>query len=218
MNKKNREIMEILELTYPDAKCALNHASPFQLLVATVLSAQTTDKKVNEVTEVLFVKYRNLDDFLTISQEELEAHIRVIGLYKTKAKNLMNLFRMLQEEFGGEVPETMEELTRLPGVGRKTANVVLSNCFDIPAIAVDTHVFRVANRLGIVEENTPEKTELALMTKLDRKIWTKAHHILIFHGRQVCHARGPECGRCPVNHLCRYYKENRNKLIPKGQA
>lgn len=216
MNKKNREIMEILELTYPDAKCALNHKSPFQLLVATVLSAQTTDKKVNEVTEVLFEKYRDLDAFLSITQEELEAHIRVIGLYKTKAKNLMNLFRMLMEEFAGEVPDTMEELTRLPGVGRKTANVVLSNCFDVPAIAVDTHVFRVSNRLGIVSENTPEKTELALMTKLDRDIWTKAHHILIFHGRQVCHARSPECGRCPVNHLCTYYKENRNKLIPKG--
>lgn len=216
MNKKNREIMEILELTYPDAKCALNHKSPFQLLVATVLSAQTTDKKVNEVTEVLFEKYRDLEAFLSITQEELEAHIRVIGLYKTKAKNLMNLFRMLMEEFAGEVPDTMEELTRLPGVGRKTANVVLSNCFDVPAIAVDTHVFRVSNRLGIVSENTPEKTELALMTKLDRDIWTKAHHILIFHGRQVCHARSPECGRCPVNHLCTYYKENRNKLIPKG--
>lgn len=216
MNKKNTEIMEILERTYPDAKCALNHANPFQLLVATVLSAQTTDKKVNEVTEVLFEKYRDLGDFLTITQEELEAHIRVIGLYKTKAKNLMNLFRILQEEFNGEVPKSMEELTRLPGVGRKTANVVLSNCFDIPAIAVDTHVFRVANRLGIVSENTPEKTELALMTKLDRDIWTKSHHILIFHGRQICHARGPECGRCPVNHLCKYYKENRNKLIPKG--
>lgn len=216
MNKKNREIMEILELTYPEAKCALNHESPFQLLVATVLSAQTTDKKVNEVTEVLFEQYRDLGAFLTITQEELESHIRVIGLYKTKAKNLMNLFQMLMEEFGGEVPGTMEELTRLPGVGRKTANVVLSNCFGVPAIAVDTHVFRVSNRLGIVSENTPEKTELALMTKLDRDIWTKAHHILIFHGRQICHARSPECGRCPVNHLCTYYKENRNKLIPKG--
>lgn len=208
MKKKNREIIEILEKTYPDARCELDHGTPFQLLVATVLSAQTTDRKVNEVTSVLFKEYGTLQDFLDITQEELEEHIRVIGLYKSKAKNLMGLFRMLRDEFGGEVPKTMEELTRLPGVGRKTANVVMSNCFDVPAIAVDTHVFRVSNRLGLANEKTPEKTEEALMKSLDKKVWTKAHHMLIFHGRRLCHARKPLCVECPLTLHCDYYKEN----------
>lgn len=208
MTKKNKEIIEILERTYPDARCELDHGTPFQLLVATVLSAQTTDKKVNEVTSVLFKEYGTLQDFLEITQEALEEHIRVIGLYKSKAKNLMGLFRMLNDEFGGEVPKTMEELTRLPGVGRKTANVVMSNCFDVPAIAVDTHVFRVSNRLGLAKEKTPEKTEEALMKSLDRKVWTKAHHMLIFHGRRLCHARKPQCSECPLRLHCDYYKEN----------
>lgn len=208
MKKKNREIIEILERTYPDARCELDHGTPFQLLVATVLSAQTTDKKVNEVTSVLFKEYGTLQDFLGITQEELEEHIRVIGLYKSKAKNLMGLFRMLHDEFGGEVPKTMEDLTRLPGVGRKTANVVMSNCFDVPAIAVDTHVFRVSNRLGLAKEKTPEKTEEALMKNLDKKVWTKAHHMLIFHGRRLCHARKPQCSECPLKLHCDYYKEN----------
>jgi len=215
MNKKNKEVLEILYRTHPDAKCELNHETPLQLLIATILSAQATDKKVNEVTEKLFQKYKTLDDFLMITHEELESYIKVIGLYKSKGSNLMKLFPILKEEYGGEVPRTMEELVKLPGVGRKTANVVLSNAYGVPAIAVDTHVFRVSNRIGMVNEDTVEKTEVSLMKKIDENLWIDAHHLLIFHGRRICTARSPQCGTCPLNHLCTYYKKNKKTLIPK---
>lgn len=215
MNKKNKEVLEILYQTHPDAKCELNHETPLQLLIATILSAQATDKKVNEVTDRLFQKYRTLEDFLEITMEELESYIRVIGLYKSKGSNLMKLFPILKEKHHGRVPRTMEELVELPGVGRKTANVVLSNAYGVPAIAVDTHVFRVSNRIGIVQEDTVEKTEDALMKKLDKDLWIDAHHLLIFHGRRICTARSPQCGICPLNHLCTYYKKNKKTLIPK---
>lgn len=215
MNKKNKEVLEILYRTHPDAKCELNHETPLQLLIATILSAQATDKKVNEVTEKLFQKYKTLDDFLMITHEELESYIKVIGLYKSKGSNLMKLFPILKEEYGGEVPRTMEELVKLPGVGRKTANVVLSNAYGVPAIAVDTHVFRVSNRIGMVNEDTVEKTEASLMKKIDKNLWIDAHHLLIFHGRRICTARSPQCGTCPLNHLCTYYKKNKKTLIPK---
>lgn len=218
MNKKNTEVIEILKETYPDAKCELNHDNPVQLLVATILSAQATDKKVNEVTEKLFRKYETLDDFLTITPEELESHIKVIGLYKSKGKNLMKLFPMLKEKHGGEVPRTMEELVELPGVGRKTANVVLSTAYRVPAIAVDTHVFRVSNRIGIVDEATVEKTEKSLMRRIDKDQWIDTHHLLIFHGRRLCYARAPQCGLCPVNHLCTYYKKNRKSLAAEKKV
>lgn len=212
MNKKNKEVIEILKETYPEAKCELNHENPLQLLVATILSAQATDKKVNEVTEELFREYETLDDFLRITPEELESHIKVIGLYKSKGKNLMKLFPILLERHGGEVPKTMEELVELPGVGRKTANVVLSTAYRVPAIAVDTHVFRVSNRIGIVSEDTVEKTEKALMRRIDKDLWIDTHHLLIFHGRRLCFARAPQCGACPVNHLCSYYRKNKKSL------
>lgn len=215
MNKKNKEVLEILYRTHPDAKCELNHETPLQLLIATILSAQATDKKVNEVTEKLFQKYKTLDDFLMITHEELESYIKVIGLYKSKGSNLMKLFPILKEEYGGEVPRTMEELVKLPGVGRKTANVVLSNAYGVPAVAVDTHVFRVSNRIGMVNEDTVEKTEASLMKKIDKNLWIDAHHLLIFHGRRICTARSPQCGTCPLNHLCTYYKKNKKTLIPK---
>lgn len=216
MNKKNTEVMKILEETYPDAECELVHDNPLQLLVSTILSAQATDKKVNEVTSELFQKYKNLDDFLQITYDELISYIKVIGLYKSKGKNLMALFPLLKEEFNGEVPKTMDELVSLPGVGRKTANVVLSTAFNVPAIAVDTHVFRVSNRIGIVKEDTVEKTEMALRKKLDKDLWIRAHHLLIFHGRRTCMKQSPKCGVCPVNHLCSYYKKNKKSLINKA--
>lgn len=216
MNKKNTEVMRILEETYPDAHCELVHDNPLQLLVSTILSAQATDKKVNEVTLELFKKYKTLDDFLKITHEELISHIKVIGLYQSKGKNLMALFPLLKEKFNGEVPRTMEELITLPGVGRKTANVVLSTAYNVPAIAVDTHVFRVSNRIGIVKEDTVEKTEIALQKRLDKDLWIKAHHLLIFHGRRICTSRSPQCGVCPVNHLCSYYKLNKKSLIKKA--
>lgn len=215
MNKKNKEVVEILYKTHPDAKCELNHENPLQLLVATILSAQATDKKVNEVTAELFKTYETIEDFLTLTMEELEQYIKVIGLYKSKGKNLMNLFPLLVERHGGEVPDTMEELIALPGVGRKTANVVLSNAYGVPAIAVDTHVFRVSNRIGMVKEDTVEKTEAALMRRIDKNLWIDTHHLLIFHGRRICLARSPQCGQCPLNHLCTYYKKNKKTLTPK---
>jgi len=215
MNKKNKEVIEILYKLYPEAKCELNHDNPVQLLVATILSAQATDKKVNEVTEMMFQKYKDLDDFLTITPEELESYIKVIGLYKSKGKNLIKLFPILKEKHDGKVPQTMEELVELPGVGRKTANVVLSTIFRVPAIAVDTHVFRVSNRIGIVNESTVEKTEQALMKKIDKDLWIDTHHLLIFHGRRLCFARAPQCGVCPLNHLCTYYKKNNKSLVEK---
>lgn len=215
MNKKNKEVLEILYRTHPDAKCELHHETPLQLLIATILSAQATDKKVNEVTDKMFQKYKTLEDFLQMTMEELESYIKVIGLYRSKGSNLMKLFPILKEKHGGEVPRTMEELILLPGVGRKTANVVLSNAYGVPAIAVDTHVFRVANRIGIVNAETVEKTEESLMKKLDKNLWIDAHHLLIFHGRRICTARSPQCGACPLNHLCTYYKKNKKTLIPK---
>ena len=218
MNKKNKEVIEILYDLYPEAKCELNHENPVQLLVATILSAQATDKKVNEVTEMLFQRYKDLDDFLTITPEELESYIKVIGLYKSKGKNLINLFPILKERHDGKVPQTMEELIELPGVGRKTANVVLSTIFRVPAIAVDTHVFRVSNRIGIVNETTVEKTEQALMKKIDKDLWIDTHHLLIFHGRRLCYARAPQCGVCPLNHLCTYYKKNKKSLTVEKKS
>ena len=216
MNKKTTEVMRILEETYPNAECELVHENPLQLLVSTILSAQATDKKVNEVTSELYKEYKTLDDFLSISEETLISHIKVIGLYQSKGKNLLALFPLLRDNFHGQVPSTMEELISLPGVGRKTANVVLSTAYGIPGIAVDTHVFRVSNRIGIVNETTVENTEQALMKRLDRDLWIRAHHLLIFHGRRICMKRSPQCGICPVNHLCTYYKKNKKVLIPKG--
>ena len=198
MKKRTKEVLEILKEEYPDAKCELNYETPFQLLVATILSAQTTDKKVNEVTKGLFKDYPDVDSFLTISQEELEDRIKQIGLYRNKAKNLIMMVHQLKENFGGEVPKTMEGITSLAGAGRKTANVVLSNAFGVPSIAVDTHVFRVTNRIGIVNEKNVEKTEFALMDVIPKNRWSHSHHLFIFHGRRMCKARKPECATCPI--------------------
>ncbi|QGU96055.1 endonuclease III [Clostridium bovifaecis] len=198
------EILNVLENTYPDAQCELIYENPFQLLIATVLSAQTTDKKVNQVTEKLFKKYNTPQAFAALEQQKLEEEIREIGLYKNKAKNIIALCRMLIDEYNGEVPKTMEELIKLPGVGRKTANVVLSNAFGVPAIAVDTHVFRVSNRIGIAESKDVEGTEEQLMKSIPKKRWSKAHHLLIFHGRRTCAARKPKCESCPLAPRCKY--------------
>lgn len=207
MRKKTKEILEILKEEYPDAKCELNHQNPFQLLVATILSAQTTDKKVNQVTETLFKDYPDLDAFLTLDVEELEQRIKQIGLYRSKAKNIIMMCNQLKEKFNGEVPRTMEELTSLAGAGRKTANVVLSNAFGVPSIAVDTHVFRVSNRLGLAKANNVLDTEMQLQKELPKKEWSFTHHLLIFHGRYCCIARNPKCYQCKLTDKCNYYKE-----------
>lgn len=206
MKEKIKIIVDKLMETYPDAECELKYETPFQLLIATVLSAQTTDKKVNEVTKKLFKDYGTLDKFLTLSEEKLQNIIKVIGLYKTKSRNIVALCKVLRDNFNGEVPKTRDELVTLPGVGRKTANVVISNCFGVQAFAVDVHVFRVSNRIGLANASTPEKTELDLMKNIDENLWTICHHTIIFHGRRCCTARNPKCEECTIKDYCKYYK------------
>ena len=205
------EILDVLEDTYPDAQCELNYTTPFELLIATILSAQCTDVRVNKVTEVLFKKYNTPQAFSKLSIEEISEEIKSCGLYKSKAENIKVTSGMLCGIYKGKVPNTLEELTKLPGVGRKTANVVLSNAFNQEAMAVDTHVFRVANRIGIVHTQTPEKTEFALMEAIPKNRWSHSHHLLIFHGRRICKARKPECSMCPIKNDCSYYKEGNDK-------
>lgn len=209
MKKSTKEIISILKQTYPDAKCELNYENPLQLLIATVLSAQTTDKKVNEVTKSLFKDYPDLDSLLQISSEELEERIKQIGLYRNKTKNLIMMFHQLKEKYNGEVPQTMEGITSLAGAGRKTANVVLSNAFGVPSIAVDTHVFRVSNRLGLANSDNVLEVEKQLQKELPKDEWTLMHHMLIFHGRRCCIARKPKCPECPLNHLCKYKEKTK---------
>lgn len=215
MKKKTKIILEKLKEAYPDAKCELNHKSAFQLLVATILSAQATDKKVNEITETLFKDYPDLEAFLTLSLEELEEKIKQIGLYRSKAKNLIMMCNQLKQNFNGEVPNTMEEITSLAGAGRKTANVVLSNAFGVPSIAVDTHVFRVSNRLGLANSDNVLEVEKQLQKELPKKEWSLAHHLLIFHGRRCCIARRPRCEECTLTNECKYYKEITRKEVKK---
>lgn len=205
VNTKERrlKILEILAETHPDAQCELNHETPFELLIATILSAQATDVRVNMVTERLFKKYNTPEAFAALTESELEEEIKEIGLFRSKAKNIIATSRKLIEEFDGEVPQRREDLESLPGVGRKTANVVMSTAFDIPAIAVDTHVFRVARRLGLVyRAKTPLDTEKQLMKNIPKEKWSPAHHWLIFHGRRICSARAPRCDVCPLLPYC----------------
>lgn len=201
--KKALEAVEQLINLYPNAECALHFGSVFQLLVAVVLSAQTTDKSVNLVTPELFEKYPDAGTLAQIHPEELEGMLRRIGMYKTKAKNVMALAKVIDQTYGGQVPENFDQLVELPGVGRKTANVVLSVGFGQQRIAVDTHVFRLANRIGLVDEPDVLKTELALMKLIPEELWSKTHHALIWHGRQVCIARNPKCQECGIAEVCR---------------
>ena len=189
---------------HPEAACALDYDSLFHLVIAVALSAQTTDVSVNKVTPRLFEKYPEPEDLAQADISDVEEIIRTIGLYKNKARNIIAMANMLANEYNGEVPCTREELIKLPGVGRKTANVVMAEGFGEPAIAVDTHVFRVANRIGMCDESTPEKTEQALMEKIPKDKWIRAHHLLIFHGRKCCDARKPKCDECLVAKMCRY--------------
>lgn len=212
--KKVSEAIEILEGMYPEADCELTFGSVFQLLVAVVMSAQTTDKSVNQVTKVLFEKYPDAQSIAAMEELELQEMIKRIGMYRTKAKNVLHLARILTEEYGGEVPGDYDKLIALPGVGRKTANVVLANGFGEQRIAVDTHVFRVSNRIGLVKEPDVLKTELSLMKVLPEDKWTRMHHALIWHGRRVCDARKPRCQECPLNSLCLHWK-NINTVIKK---
>lgn len=197
------QMLDLLREEYPEAGCALDHVDTFELLVAVVLSAQTTDVSVNKVTPRLFEAYPDAKALAAADPEDVIELIRTIGMYKTKSKNIIHLAKQLCEQNDGIVPEDYEALVGLPGVGRKTANVVLAEGFGHQKIAVDTHVFRVSNRIGLAEAKDVLKTEYALMDILPEDRWTEAHHLLIFHGRRCCSARKPACGRCPIASLCR---------------
>ncbi len=201
--ERNQKILNLLAKEHPDAKIALHHSNPLELLVATILSAQSTDKTVNVVTKNLFKKYRKAEDYATANLKELENDIKSTGFYRNKAKYLKKMGQMLIEKFGSKVPETMEELTNLPGVARKTANIVLSNAFgSIEGVAVDTHVKRLAQRLGLSKNKDPNKIEKDLMELTSKEQWSKLTDLLIFHGRRVCTAKKPNCNGCVVNKLC----------------
>lgn len=204
--KNVNEILNRLEELYPDAQCELDYNTPFELLIATILSAQCTDVRVNIVTQKLFNKYNKPQDFANLSEEEIAEEIKTCGLYKSKSKKIKATSEIICRDYNGEVPDTLEELIKLPGVGRKTADVVLSNAFNKDAIAVDTHVFRVSNRIGIVDTKNPEKTEFALMDAIPKHRWSHSHHVLIFHGRRMCKARKPECKLCPIKDDCDFYQ------------
>ena len=200
--KEITQMLDALRDRYLEAGCALVHQNTYQLLISVVLSAQTTDKSVNKVTGELFAKYPSPADLAEADQQDVIDIIKTIGMYKTKSRNIIALAGELVEKHGGQVPEDYDELVKLPGVGRKTANVVLAVGFGHQRIAVDTHVFRLANRIGLVKEKDVLKTELGLMKVLPEDRWTEAHHSLIFHGRNCCTARNPKCGECPINGLC----------------
>jgi endonuclease III len=205
--RRARRINRELARLYPDARIELNFTSPLELLVATILSARTTDRRVNEVTPVLFARYRTAGDYAAADEAELEKVIEPAGYYHAKAKALIGLGQALCDRFGGEVPDTLEELVTLPGVGRKTANVVLGNAFGIPGITVDTHFGRLARRFGWTTSTDPVKVEEEVGSLFPRKDWTDLSHRLIWHGRRVCHSRRPACGACALARLCPSYGE-----------
>ena len=203
LGKRTREIIRKLKRTYPGAKCSLNHSNPFELLIATILSAQCTDDRVNIVTADLFRKYRKPEDYLRVPARELEKDIQSTGFFRNKTKSIQGSSKMLTEEFGGQVPNTMDELLELPGVARKTANVVLGNAFDIKAgVVVDTHVTRLSHRLNFSQEKTAEKIEQDLIEIVPKKDWVIFPHLMIYHGRKVCRARNPLCEDCQIEKLC----------------
>ncbi len=205
--KEIGEVLEIIDKMYPDVdRSMLEFTTSFELLVATILSAQATDISVNKVTKEMFKIANTPEDFAKMDIKELENHIRTIGIYRNKAKNIKAASKILIEDYNSEVPADKKELQKLPGVGRKTANVVCANAFGIPSIAVDTHVFRVANRIGLAEASNVDKTQDQLEENLDRSRWSKTHHQLITHGRTLCKARNPLCEQCDINRLCLYYR------------
>lgn len=207
LNKKEaKEVIRILEETFPDAKAELDFTNPFELLIATILSAQCTDVRVNKTTAVLFKELKSPMDYIKLTEAELGERIKSCGFYNTKSKSILATCRILIDKHDGIVPDNMEDLIQLPGVGRKTANVVLSNAFDVPAIAVDTHVFRVSNRIGLAKSDNVEDTEEDLMGIINKNMWSKAHHLLIFQGRRICKARKPMCDQCPLTDYCIFYK------------
>ncbi len=203
LKTRTREVIRRLKRAYPGAKCSLNHSNPFELLVATILSAQCTDERVNIVTADLFRKYRKPEDYLKVPPRELEKDIQSTGFFRNKTKSIQGTAKMLTEQYGGEVPQTMDELLELPGVARKTANVVLGNAFDIHAgVVVDTHVTRLSHRLGFTQQKTAEKIEQDLIPIVPKKDWVIFPHLMIYHGRKICKARTPLCAECIIEKQC----------------
>ena len=203
LKQRTRKIIAALKRAYPDAKCALNHTNAFELLIATILSAQCTDARVNIVTADLFRKYRKPEDYLKIAPTTLQKEIRTTGFFRNKAKSIQGTAKMLTEKFAGRVPQTMEEMLELPGVARKTANVVLGNAFGISSgVVVDTHVSRLSHRLGLSKQKQAEKIEKDLIELVPKKDWVIFPHLLIFHGRNVCKARNPQCDACVIEEFC----------------
>lgn len=203
LKQRVRKIIRLLKRAYPDAKCSLNHANAFELLIATILSAQCTDARVNIVTQNLFRKYRKPEDYLNVSPQELQQDIRTTGFFRNKTTSIQGTAKVLMELYGGKVPRSMDELLELPGVARKTANVVLGNAFGISAgVVVDTHVTRLSHRLGLTTQKTAEKIEQDLIAIVPKKDWVIFPHLLIAHGRAICKARNPLCAECAVEKLC----------------
>ena len=196
------KILDLLAKTYPQARCELTFSTPLELLVATILSAQCTDARVNRVTPHLFTKYRSAKAYAGADPETFEQEIRTTGFFRSKAKNIIACCQTLARDFGGQVPRTMQELVTLPGVGRKTANILVYNAYGLPGFAVDTHVTRVTGRLGLVDTEDPDKIEEAICRVLPREMWGQATHLFIFHGRRTCHAKQPRCAECTLQSLC----------------
>ena len=208
LKQKIRAISNVFKKEYPEAKIALNFTNPLELLIATILSAQCTDKRVNEVTKTLFKKYIKASDYAQASLEELEQEIKSTGFFKNKAKSIKTCCQLIVQKYRGNVPNTMDDLVSLSGVGRKTANVILGNCFNIPSIVVDTHVKRLSNGIGLSNKSDPAKIEEDLMKIIPKEEWTLFSHLLIFHGRNVCLARKPQCYRCVILRDCNYSEKN----------
>jgi endonuclease-3 len=204
---KIKKILDILNERYPEPKTELNFSTPFELLVATMLSAQTTDRQVNKITANLFAKWRTPEEFAVLPTATLEEEIKSCGLFKNKAKNIIAASKILVNQYNSEVPRDFADLLNIPGVGRKTANVVLANAFGKDVIAVDTHVFRVSNRLGLADSGSVDDTEGQLMANIPAGLRNNAHHWLILHGRHTCKAQNPKCPECPINSYCRFVKQ-----------
>ncbi|MWC28534.1 endonuclease III [Paenibacillus sp. MMS18-CY102] len=214
--ERMRRILDDMTEMFPDAHCELRHSNPFELTIAVLLSAQCTDETVNRVTESLFQKYKKPEDYIAVPLEELEQDIRRIGLFRSKASNIQKLCHLVIDKYGGDVPREHEQLTELPGVGRKTANVVVSNAFGVPAIAVDTHVERVSKRLSIAKpDDSVLEVEKKLMKLVPREEWTQTHHTLIFFGRYHCKAQQPKCEICPLLDIC---KEGARRMKPAASS
>lgn len=205
LKAKAKNISEILFTIYPEATCSLDYEEPLELLIATILAAQCTDERVNIVTRDLYKKYTSVYDYANTNPEELENDIRSAGFYRNKAKNIIGCCKKLIKDFGGKVPDNMEDLLSLPGVGRKTANVVLGNIYGIPGVIVDTHCKRLSKRIGLTEEEDPEKVESDLMKILPEEDWTAFSNSLVYHGRAICNSRKPNCAKCPIANYCDFF-------------